>query len=76
MLFLINCMLLSKVICVIDYARKYNELFIKSSVVESEWMTITHFKSGLRSVIKEQMSRAYLEDLEDVIETAMQFEFS
>ena len=39
---------------VIDYTRKYKELFIKSRVVKSERMTIARFKSGLRFGIKKE----------------------
>jgi hypothetical protein len=63
--------------CVVDYAREYKELFklfIMFGFVESERMTIAQFKSGLRYEIKKEMSHRYLEDFEDAIETAIQFE--
>uniref|UniRef100_A0A2N9HZ69 Uncharacterized protein n=1 Tax=Fagus sylvatica TaxID=28930 RepID=A0A2N9HZ69_FAGSY len=41
---------------------------------ESGRMTIARFKSGLRYEIKKEMSHRYLEDVEDAIETAIQFE--
>ena len=63
--------------CVVDYAREYKEifkLFIMFGFVESGRMTIARFKSGLRYEIKKEMSHRYLEDVEDAIETAIQFE--
>ena len=63
--------------CVVDYAREYKELFklfIMFGFVESERMTIARFKSGLRYEIKKEMSHKPLEDVEDAIETAVQFE--
>jgi hypothetical protein len=62
---------------VVDYASEYKELFklfIMFGFVESERMTIARFESGLRYEIEKEMSHRYLEDVEDAIETAIQFE--
>ena len=58
---------------VIDYATTYKELFIKSGVIKSERMTIAPFKSGQRYEIEKEMSHIYLEDLEDSVQTTIQF---
>ena len=63
--------------CVVDYVREYKELFklfIMFGFVKSKRMTIARFKSGLRYEIKKEMSHRSLEDVEDAIETAIQFE--
>lgn len=51
---------------------KYKDLFIMSGVVEG--VSIARVTSRLRYEIKKVMSHAYLEDLEDAIEKAIQFE--
>ena len=40
---------------VIDYERKYKNLFIMSGFAENECMTIARFRSGLRYEIKKEM---------------------
>ena len=63
--------------CVVDYVREYKELFklfIMFGFVKSKRMTIARFKSGLRYEIKKEISHKSLEDVEDAIETAIQFE--
>lgn len=47
----------------IDYERKYKNLFIMSRFAENECMTIARFRSGLRYEIKMEMSHCYLEIL-------------
>ena len=58
----------------IDYARKFDGLAIKCGIVECERITITQFKSELRSEIQKKIYTVQYPDLQEVIFMAIMWE--